>query len=612
MRAITECCREDGRPTNSARSLGPAALIVLWLAGCATARAPPPVPAGEPSRLGQPAPASGTISAPEPAVPAASHPPPGVSETRAALEAAVPDPIALDGLGSHARPVTHASPEAQRWFDQGLDLVFGFNHDEALKAFARAAAVSPGCAMCFWGIAYASGPHINNPAVSADRAAAAVDAVQKARAVAEAASPVEQALIAALDTRYTFPQPADRGPLDVAYAEVMRSVRKAFPADADVAALTAEALMDLHPWDLYEQDGRPKAWTNEIVATTETALALDPRNPLANHLYVHAVEGSSDPARGARAADLLRDLQPGLGHMVHMPSHIDVRTGQWDKAVEANRRAIEADRRYTGLVPQQGFYALYMIHNHQMLAYAALMSGRSAEALAAAREMVKGIPADFRKSATPVIDGYTALPLEVLLRFGRWDEILAEPDLGDDLPASRTLRHAARGIAFSARGDLLHARDEQSGFEAARALVPPSFAMGQNPVSNVLAIAGHLLAGELLFSEGHERKGIEELRRAVAAEDSLRYDEPPAWVQPVRHALGAALTRSRRYREAEAVFREDLRRVPGNGWSLYGLARVLRLQGKTREAATSEQRFAQAWEHADVQIRAACFCLQGV
>lgn len=593
------------RPIADAKP-GGAALLALWLAACATGRAPAPVPAGEPSPQGQP-PATRTLSQPPPAVPAGAS----AAPEPAPRDAPAPEPIALEGLGPHARPVTHASPEAQRWFDQGLDLVFGFNHDESLKAFARAAAVSPGCAMCLWGIAYANGPHINDPAVPADRAAAATEAVRRARAVGASASPVEQALIAALATRYASPQPGDRGPLDSAYAEAMRGVRRAFPADADVAALTAEALMDLHPWDLYEEDGRPKAWTNEIVAATEAALLLDSLNPLANHLYIHAVEGSPDPARGARAAETLRDLQPGLGHMVHMPSHIDVRTGQWAWAIEANRRAIEADRRYTRLVPGQGFYALYMVHNHQMLAYAALMSGRSAEALSAAREMVKGIPADFRKRATASIDAYTALPLEVMLRFGRWDEVLAEPDLGDDLPASRTLRHAARAVAWSAKGDLPHAREEQRRFAAARARVPATASMGQNSLDDILAIAGHLLAGELLYRGGREREGIAELRRAVAAEDSLRYDEPPAWIEPVRHALGAALTLSRRYAEAEAVFREDLRREPRNGWSLYGLARVLRLQGKARAASTFERQFGKAWEQADVTLRSSCFCLQG-
>jgi tetratricopeptide (TPR) repeat protein len=587
------------------------ALIALCLAGCATGHAPAPTPAGEPAAVGL---SSSTLSSPQPATPrAAPESAPRVAqELSAPAVDTAPAAVALTGLGPHTRVVSQASAEAQRWFDQGLNLVFGFNHDESIKAFARAAADSPSCAMCFWGVAYANGPHINNPAVPADHAAAAVAALHQARAAAAKATPVEQALIEALALRYADPQPADRGPLDLAYAGAMRGVRKAFPADADVAALTAEALMDLHPWDLDEHDGRPKAWTGEIVAAAEAALALDPRNPLANHLYIHAVEGSRTPGRAAHAADTLRDLQPGLGHMVHMPSHIDVRTGHWASAIEANRRAIEADRRYTQLVPRQGFYALYMMHNHQMLAYAALMAGRSQEALSAAREMVKGIPPGFLKEATPFVDGYFALPLEVLLRFGRWDEILAEPDFSDTLPASRSLRHAARGLAFAAKGEPGLAREEQRAFEAARAQVPPSFAMGQNPVSNVLAIAGHLLEGELLYRAGRERAGIKELRRAVSAEESLRYDEPPAWVQPVRHALGAALLQSGRKAEAEAVFREDLRRVPGNGWALYGLSRALRQQGKKAQAKAVELQFRKAWEQADVELHSACFCLQGV
>lgn len=543
--------------------------------------------------------------------PAAAATPARVAAAPAAVAAADRPAMAeLPGLGDYSRRISRASPEAQRWFDQGLKLVYGFNHDEALRAFARAAALSPGCAMCFWGIAYANGPHINNPEVSPDHASAAVRAVRSAQALGAAG--VEQALIAALGKRYADPQPQDRSALDRAYADAMRAVRAAFPSDPDVAALTAEALMDLHPWDLYEPSGAPKPWTAPILEATEAALALSPRHPMANHLYIHAIEGSSNPGRGTRAAEVLRDLQPGLGHMVHMPSHIDVRTGQWAKAVAANERALEADRRLQALRPQDGFYALYIVHNHQMLSYAALMEGRSQQALGAARDMVAGIPEGFRKQATPFVDGYYAMPLEVLMRFGRWDEILAAPEFPEDLPASRALRHAARGIALAAKGEPAAARAERAVFEAARAKVPREFMMGQNPVSSVLAIASHLLAGEVLYKSGAEAAAFVELRKAVEAEDALLYDEPPAWIQPVRHALGAALSQSRRYAEAEAVFREDLRRLPENGWSLFGLSRALRLQGKQAEAAEAEARFARAWSEADVKLESACFCQQGV
>ena len=562
---------------------------------------------------------AGTAAASPGAPPAASASPPAATPAAAAPGPAAapaapppPEPIALEGLGPHRRPVTGASAESQRLFDQGLNLVYGFNHDEAQRAFARAAFLSPSCALCSWGLAYSNGPHINNPQVTPGAAKDAVAAVKKAQAAAAQASLVEQALIAALALRYADPQPEDRGPLDRAYAEAMRGVRKQHPGDADVLALTAEALMDLHPWDLWEKDGKPKAWTPEILEITEAALALAPKHPMANHLYIHAVEGSFNPERGDRAAETLRDLQPGLGHMVHMPSHIDVRTGRWAVAIDANRRAIAADEAYRAKMPDQGFYSIYMAHNHQMLGYAAMMSGRSAEAIAAMRAMTAGIPEGFRKEAAPFVDGYYALPLEALMRFGRWDEVLAEPDFGEDLPGARAMRHAARGVAYAAKDQPAKARDEQRLFLEGRTRVPAVSAMGQNPLSAVLDLVAHLLAGEILYREGKASEGFTELRLAVAAEDALQYDEPPPWVQPVRHALGAALLQSRRLKEAEAVFREDLRRVPGNGWALFGLGRALRLQGKNAGAEAAEKQFRQVWGKADVTIKTACFCQSGV
>jgi tetratricopeptide (TPR) repeat protein len=372
-----------------------------------------------------------------------------------------------------------------------LSLLYGFNHEAAIASFTYAAELSPDCAMCFWGISYAHGPHINNPQVPPESGKAAFRALQQAQARAPKATEVEQALITALGRRYAEPQPEDRTPLDVAYAAAMRGVRDAYPKDADVVALTAEALMNLHPWDYYAADGTAKSWTPEILEVTQAALALAPKHPMANHIWIHAVEASSDPGRALGAADLLRDLQPGLGHMVHMPSHIDVRTGQWAK---------------------------------------------------------------------------------------------------DQLP---------------------QAREEQKMFEAARTKVPTDRVMGQNPVAMLNEIASHLLAGEILYREKKEAAAFDELRKAVEAEDRLRYNEPPDWVQPTRHALGAALTRSKKYKEAEAVFREDLRRVPGNGWALFGLARALRMQGKHAEAERFDQQFKAVWSKADVQLESACMCQAG-
>jgi tetratricopeptide (TPR) repeat protein len=517
----------------------------------------------------------------------------------------------FDGLGGLSRKVTTASPEAQRYFDQGLAFVYAFNHDEAIRSFRHAGELDPKCAMAFWGVAYANGPHINNPVVPEDRAKAAWEALEQAKALAAGASPVERALVEALASRYALPQPADRKPLDQAYADAMRGVFRAYPKDADVGALFAESLADLRPWDLWTADGSPQPGTEELVATLQAVLALDPRHPLANHLMIHAVEASPHPEKADAAADALRDLQPGLGHLVHMPSHIDVRRGRWQPAIDANAKAMAADRRYTSRSPEQGFYRLYMAHNHHMLTYAAMMTGQSALALRTIREMVADIPLDFFR-ANPWADGFMAMPLEVLMRFGRWDEVLAEPDFPEFVPISRALQHYARAVAFAAKDDVPSALREQAAFLAARAVVSKEATFGNNPGSDVLDVAESFMRGEILFRSGKAEEGLLALREAAAREDRLRYDEPPDWIMPVRHALGAALLQAGRFAEAEAVFREDLARLPENGWGLYGLSRALALQKKAAEAAAAERRFDAVWSRADLQIKSACLCLPGV
>ncbi|MGE5125855.1 MAG: hypothetical protein ACM3PV_06175 [Betaproteobacteria bacterium] len=517
----------------------------------------------------------------------------------------------FDGVGGFTRKVTTASADAQRYFDQGLAFLYAFNHDEAIRSFRRAAELDPKCAMAQWGIAIAYGPHINNPMVPPDRAQAAWDAVAAAKALAAGASPVEQALIRAAQARYANPQPEDRKPLEQAYADAMRSVWKQFPRDADVGALFAESLADLRPWDQWTPDGQPQPGTEELLATLDSVLTANPRHPLANHLYIHAVEASPHPERADRAADALRDLQPGLGHLVHMPSHVDIRRGRWQQAIAANTAAIEADRRYTARSPEQGFYRLYMAHNHHMLTYGAMMTGQSALALRTIREMVADIPLEFFE-ANAFADGFMAMPLEVLMRFGRWDEILAEPAFPDFVPISRALQHYARAVAHAAKGDVSAAQTEQAAFLEARARVPKEAQFGNNAGSDVLDVAEQLMKGEILYLSGHADEGIAALREAVAREDKLRYDEPPDWIQPVRHALGAALLQSGRFAEAEAVFRQDLAKLPGNGWGLYGLQRALQLQKKTDEAASTEKQFDAIWKQADVQIKSPCLCLPGV
>ena len=517
----------------------------------------------------------------------------------------------FDGLGSYSRTVSTASPEAQRYFDQGLAFMYAFNHDEAIRAFTRAAELDPDCAMAHWGVAIANGPHINNPAVPPERAAAAWAALGRARAASAGASAVERALIEALASRYADPQPADRAPLERAYAEAMRGVWQTFPDDPDVGALFAESLADLRPWDLWTPEGQPQPGTEELIVTLDRVIALQPAHPLANHLYIHAVEASPEPGRADAAADRLRELQPGLGHMVHMPSHIDVRRGRWQQAIEANARAIEADRRYTERSPEQQFYRLYMAHNHHMLAYAAMMNGQSRLALQTMREMVADIPADFFR-ANPWADGMMAMPLEVMMRFGQWQGILAEPEFPEYVPFSRALRHYARAVALAATDDMDGARREQAAFQAARGAVPDTTTFGNNTAAALLDVAERLMGGELLYRSGEVDAGLAMLADAVAHEDRLRYDEPPGWIQPLRHPYGAALLQAGRTAAAEAVFREDQRRQPGNGWGLYGLMRALELQGRQEEADAVEREFDRVWAKADIRIKSPCLCLPGV
>ncbi len=535
-----------------------------------------------------------------------SSAPPAAVAQNAPAKSAVP---LYEGLGNFSRKVTTASPGAQAYFNQGLAFLYAFNHDEAIRAFRRAGEIDPKCAMAYWGLALANGPHINNMAVPPEREKAAFEALAKARTLGGSA--VEKALIEALSTRYADPQPADRTALNQAYANAMRTAWKTYPKDADVGALFAESLANLRPWDLWLPDGQPQPGTEELVAAVTAVLAIAPLHPFANHLMIHAVEASPHPERADRAADALRDLQPGLGHMVHMPSHIDIRRGRWQEGIVANAKAIGADRRYAAKAPEQGFYRLYISHNHHMLTYAAMMTGQSALALKTIREMVADIPLEFFK-ANPWADGMMAAPLEVLMRFGRWDEILGGAQFPEFTPISRSLQRYARAVAFVAEEDLASAMKEQDAFMEARKHVAKEATFGNNSGSDLLDVAEYIMKGEILFRSGKVDDGLAALREAVVREDRLRYDEPPDWLQPARHPLGAALLQAGRLSEAEEVFRADLAKLPGNGWALYGLARSLRLQKKGDEAAAIEKQFAKAWARADVKIKSACLCLPGV
>jgi tetratricopeptide (TPR) repeat protein len=520
-------------------------------------------------------------------------------------------PPQFDGLGTHQRRVTTNSPEAQTYFNQGLAFLYAFNHDEAIRSFEQAAKLDPNCAMAWWGVALANGPHINNPIVPELRAKAAWEALAKAKFAAAGASAVEKDLIAALEKRYAEEQPADRKPLDEAFAAAMRQVWKKYPSDIDIGALFAESMMDLRPWDLWTLDYQPQPGTEELVAALEAVLKLDPKHPLALHLYIHAVEASAHPEKAAAPADRLRDLAPGLGHLVHMPSHIDVRLGQWKKASVANEKAIVADDTYRKKSPRQDFYQVYMAHNRHMLAYACIMRGESRKAIDTINEMAAAIPPEWVKENAAVVDGFTAIPLEILVRFGKWDEVLAAPEPSDYLPIARAMRHCARGVAFAAKGDVASATKEQSAFLAAKAKVPEEAVFSNNKGHDLLGVAEKLLAGEILIRQGKAQESIAALREAISREDKLRYAEPPDWLRPVRHTLGAVLVAEGRAAEAEKVYREDLKKYPHNGWSLYGLARSLEMSGNKSEAAEALAEFNKVWADGDFELTSSCLCLPG-
>jgi len=518
-------------------------------------------------------------------------------------------PKPLD-LGTWSRTVTTDSPEAQAAFVRGLVLDYSFNHGAAEQAFREALAHDSTCAMAWWGVALVNGPHINNPAMSPEQVQTAWEAIGRARELASHATPVEQRLVEALAARYSADPAAPRAPLDQAYADAMRALWNEHPDDADVGALTAEALMDLHPWDLWKPNGDPQPWTGEVLATLEGVLARSPSQPLANHLYIHAVEGGPQAEKGVPSADRLKTLVPDAGHMVHMPGHIYVRVGRWAEASQSNVDAIAADARWRALYPQEpGFYRIYMAHNHQFLAFSEMMRGRSAVALQAARDMVDGIPDEFLTGpAAGVADGFLPIVGGTLVRFGRWEDVLQEPEVKGGLPVSKALHLFQRATALTALDRLDEAETERTAFRAAAKAVPRDAIVGNNPGAAIMAIASKVLDGEMAARRQHWDEAVRSLRQGVALEDHLLYDDPPDWMQPVRHSLGAVLLNADRPAEAETVYREDLVRYPENGWSLFGLERALRMQEKAAEADQVAARFQTAWADADMQIGASCLC----
>ncbi len=518
-------------------------------------------------------------------------------------------PVLHRGFGTYHRAVTTSSPEAQRYFDQGIQLLYGFNHDEAIRSFQRAAELDPRCAMAWWGIAYAHGLHINRPEMTEAQSAGGWRASREALARIDGASPVEQALIRAVAQRYSWPAPQDRRPLDLAYAAAMEAAWREYPGDPDVGALFVESLMDLQPWDLWTRDGSPKGRAEEIVVVLEQVLAMRPDHPGANHFYIHAVEASPSPQRALVAADRLGGLVPGSGHLVHMPGHVYIRVGRYDDASDVNVRAIAADDAFFRSAAQPEFYGLYIAHNHHFLAYSAMMEGRFATAMKAARGLEREMPPSFLDNYTKIADGFMPTRLHVLIRFGQWEVILDEPEPPGFRRYSTAMRHYARGVACSALNRPAEAREELEAFNRAAAEVPEDWYAGNNTARTVLEIARAMLEGEILYREGRRDEAFARLRQGVVLEEALVYDEPPGWMQPVRHALGALLVEDGRCEEAAAVYREDLAHNHANGWSLLGLENALRACGApAAEIESLSAARAQSWRRADVKPASSCYC----
>lgn len=533
---------------------------------------------------------------------------PAAAEHHQGRPAAPPSAVPLfDNLGTHHHPITTKSPRAQRYFDQGLRLVYAFNHDEAARAFQEAARLDPHCAMAYWGVALTYGPNYNLR-MDAERGRAAYAAVRKARALAGHASKPERAYIDALTTRYTASPDADRHALDVAYADAMRALAQRCPDDLDAATLFAEALMDLRPWDLWTLDGQPQPGTVEIVSTLERVLNKDPNHLGANHYYIHAIEASPHPEQGLAAAARLQTLAPGAGHLVHMPSHIFMRVGRYADAAEANRRAIAADRKYIETCKPAGVYPMmYYTHNFQFLWAAVSMEGRSAEAVRAARDLSTQLQPEMVQEM-PVAEFLVPVPVLALARFGKWEEILQEPAPPESQRYTTGIWHYARGLALAATGHIDEAATEQARVDAIAKEIPPDRIIGDNtPAAAVVRLASEALAGELAAKRGQTDDAVQHLEEAVHIQDGLPYTEPPPWYYPVRQSLGAVLLTAGRAAEAEAVYREDLKRNPENGWSLYGLAQSLRARNAPSEAAAVDERFRKAWAGADVTLTASRF-----
>lgn len=524
---------------------------------------------------------------------------------------ATTQPVAplLNNLGSHHHEISTSSKLAQRYFDQGLILAYGFNHAEAARSFRAGAELDPNCAMCYWGLAYVLGPNIN-AAMEEDAVPEAWQAISKAVELSSHATAQEQDYIKALAKRYNNQVTTDRTALDLAYAQAMAELVQRYPDDLDAATLYAEALMDTTAWDYWQENGKPKPETIKILATLDSVLERNQQHPGANHFYIHAVE-AQHPELGIAAAERLGDLVPRAGHLVHMPAHIYIRVGRYHDAVVANQKAIAADRDYITQCHAQGLYPLaYMPHNQHFLWYAATMSGQSEVAMTAAQQTAAMVDQKLiREPGYGTLQHFSVMPLYTLVKFGQWKEILAQPSPAEDLKYPQGVWHYARGMALAAQGKLEAANQELKALSAIASdpELESVTIWDINTTASLVQIATQVLAGEIAFQQGDYEQAIKALEAAVVLDDELNYDEPDPWYSPVRQSLGAVLLKANRPEQAEQIYRQDLATYAENGWSLQGLAQSLQAQGKIKEARAVEQRFAQAWQYADVTLSSSTF-----
>jgi tetratricopeptide (TPR) repeat protein len=541
------------------------------------------------------APLAVTVAAQE-----ARHPQSSSAHGHHAPRKAARDVTLLPGLGNWHHAVSTRAPRAQQFFDQGIRLAYGFNHDEAERSFAEAVQLDSTCAMCWWGVAYAVGPNINLP-MTADAERRGLAAIHEAQRHAARVSPRERAYIDAMARRFGEPVGEDRAGRDSAYATAIADVARRFPTDLDAQVLYADALLNLRPWNQWTRDGQPQPGTLDVVSILERVIARAPEHAGACHFYVHAVEASSTPERALPCAERLPKLMPGAGHVVHMPAHVYFRIGRYADAARANVEAVTADRTYLAKssLPSGIYTQFYAPHNTHFLWATHLLAGQRALALDAARVLERSVSLpDARANAS--LEAFLTTVVLTHARFGDWETILTIAAPPNDLRYAKGIWHYARGIAYASNRDAAAAAIELDSVHAIAASVPATTIIILNPAPAVLALAGDVLAGAVALRSGSREAALQHFASAVRREDALTYDEPPPWYHSTRHMLGTVHLMLGNGRAAESTFRDDLKAYRENGWSLAGLERALRSQGKAAEANAIAARFAVAWDSADV------------